>query len=525
MDDFGGDDFARDSEGDDDDIARFERQCAQRARDEGLLPLGPHEAESEDEDENHIRNTPKGDGDDWRFKCSVLENQISRRDAEIAQAKRDLDMVRTEACTTGDAGSELKQRLIDISKKSRRLQVTVESQKAKIQQLEAELRKPKEEFRKQAEEQILQGNSNAMLGDCLDEWKKKYLAASNKLQEVRHESQDLRSQLQKHKKVLLKELGTEEAIEKALGVADDPSAIQWKGRAAQVAQLQRQIRDLRDQVRNAGGKVDELDFEGGEGQPRLPRGPRLDTGAEKERATFAQVADKRREEFDRLQEEAEKLRGEQAEAKRKREALKSRNGMLESQLREMKTSIQTLLRKSDDDDILVDMLRQQLDRQGDDGAGHEGRQALAELRRQNQDLRAELDRQANLVVTLKQKSLSSAVENGSARLGPRSAEHGTGSKELIDRVRYLEAENARYSEQIRIFRERHEDDGGRPFSSESAAHRKERFRHMDEVTPLAERATYMQRLDSSPSHRGSSRGSSRGVNNSGVAVLIGASGL
>merc|ERR1712186_231217 len=98
----------------------------------------------------------------------------------------------------------------------------------------------------------MQGNNAAMLGDGMEDWKKKYLVASNKLQETRHEMQDIRAQVHRQKKVLLKELGSEEQLEKALGAADDPHDLQWKGRASQVSQLQRQVRDLKDQLRRHG---------------------------------------------------------------------------------------------------------------------------------------------------------------------------------------------------------------------------------------------------------------------------------
>jgi crotonobetainyl-CoA:carnitine CoA-transferase CaiB-like acyl-CoA transferase len=67
--------------------------------------------------------------------------------------------------------------------------------------------------------------------------KQKYLYTSNKLQEARHELQDVRVQLQRHRKAILKELGSDEALERALSSVDDPNAAQWKGRATQVTYL------------------------------------------------------------------------------------------------------------------------------------------------------------------------------------------------------------------------------------------------------------------------------------------------
>jgi len=526
-----------------DDIARFERHCAEMARAEGVAAPGEEDGASDDEHDEQIRRarlvggagpSPQHGGE-WQQRCAALQERLSRKDAELAQARSDLDMMRSEGAGPMDPGNELKQRLLELTKKNRRLQVTAESQKSRISQLEAELKKPREEARKQAEELIAK-NTDVMLGEGAEDWKKKYLGASNKLQEVRHEAQDLRAQLQRQRKVLLKELGSEDSLEKAMAVADDPSHVQWKGRAAQIAQLQRQVRDLREQLKRPGSFALQED-----GEPSLeaevpqrpaPRG-RADQVGEKETRAIAQAAEKRREEFERLQEEAEKLRGETAEAKRKRDALKSRNGVLEGQLRELKASVQDLVRKSENDDALVAALRRQLGRHGPAGEDGEGassstRASAAEaeaLRQENAELHAQLERQAQIVVQLRQKNLANTCESGSAKLGPRSVESSTGDRQLVDRVRFLEAEQSKHLEQIKLLRERLGEsigDGaaGRPFSAESSLNLKEKLRQMGERLASAERENLALRQrtmdlrlgpDSSPSGRSAmSRSSSRG---------------
>mmetsp|Transcript_26403 Transcript_26403/g.59650 ORF Transcript_26403/g.59650 Transcript_26403/m.59650 type:complete len:557 (-) Transcript_26403:50-1720(-) len=502
-----GADLTGGSDGDDDDIARFERQCAERAKAEGLYADGPEENErgSDDEDER-IRKvrlvTASGaeprDNGEWRRKCELLQEKLSRREAELSQVKGDLDMLRSDGVGPGDPAVELKQRLIEITKKNRRLQVTVETQKSRLSQLEAEAKKPREEAKKQAVEIAMQ-NNDAFLGDGMEDWKKKYLTASNKLQEMRHEMQDARAQLHRHRKVLLKEIGSEEATEKALAMADDPHESQWKGRASQIAQLQRQVRELKDQMRRAGGvaeEASEMCMEstcGGDTTPQRRQRGRAEPVADKERAALSQVAEKRREEFERLQEEAERLRGEQAEVKRKRDALKSRNGLLEGQLRELKASLQDLVRKSDNDTALVAALRRQLGRHGANEEGNEEavEQSVEELRQENVELQAQLERQAQIVLQLRQKSLAASCENGSARLGPKSVESSTGERQLIERVRFLEAENAKQQEQVRLFREQlGEETGsgpGRPFSAGSSLNLKEKLRQMGERLGHAER--------------------------------------
>jgi len=419
------------SEDEDDDIARFERQCAERARAEGALP---EEGSDEEEEIKRKRFTAEKPQDihEWQEKCELLQDKLGRKEGELAQVKGDLEMLRNDGLGPDDPQTALKQRLLDLTKKNRRLQVTVDGQRVRLQQLEIEVKKPKEEAKKQAEELIMQ---NAALlygeGGNVEDWKKKYLTASNQLQQVRHEAQEMRALLQKQKKVLLKELGGEDGIQQALAVADDPAALQWKGRAAQIAQLQRQVKEL---------KASQAP------QETTP----IPAAAVKSKAV-GQAADKRREEFERLQEEVERLRAEQVECKQKREALRSRSCLLETQLRDMKANVQFLLRKSDDDDALVSMLRKQLGRE--DGAA-DGGDELSYLRRQNGELQAQLERQAQIMLQLRQKALAASCENGSVPLGPKSLETSVTERQLLERVRFLEAENAKQAEQVHLLKAR-----------------------------------------------------------------------
>merc|ERR1712224_532197 len=107
-------------------------------------------------------------------------------------------------------------------------------------------------------------------------------------------------------KVLLKELGSEDALARALTCMDDPNEAQWKGRAAQISQLQRQVKELQSK---AAVKEDASSGQGdADSSPVRVRHQHVEPVAEKERAPLLHAADRRREELDRLQEEVEKLR-------------------------------------------------------------------------------------------------------------------------------------------------------------------------------------------------------------------------
>eukprot|EP00930_Biecheleria_cincta_P029673 TRINITY_DN20618_c0_g1_i1.p1 TRINITY_DN20618_c0_g1~~TRINITY_DN20618_c0_g1_i1.p1 ORF type:complete len:530 (-),score=157.20 TRINITY_DN20618_c0_g1_i1:399-1988(-) len=444
---------------DDDDIARFERQCAERARAEGL-DVDPVDDEAcSDEEDDQKRNVrlvtgtgaPPASDDEWRRKCELLQDKLARRETDLSQARAELDLLRSEGLGPNDPQTELTQRLLDLTKKNRRLQVTTESQKARLQQLEAEVQKPKEQAKRMAEEIAMQ-NAAALMGDGgnVEDWKKKYLAAANQLQQARHEGQEMRSQAQKQKKVLIKELGSEENLDKALSAMDDPNAIQWKGRAAQIAQLQRQVKELK--ASTGGTAVAET------APDPIPAPVAATAPTPAATKALAQAAEKRREEFEKLQEETERLRTDAADARKKRDAMKSRTSHLESQLRELKAHVQFLLQKSDDDDGLVDALRRQLGRSEEqagssaDCSGGAARK-LEQLRQEKGELQTQLERQAQIVLQLRQKTQAALGENDSMPLRPKSTESSTNERELVERIRHLEAENSKQSEQVRLLQD------------------------------------------------------------------------
>merc|ERR1712187_549548 len=74
---------------------------------------------------------------------------------------------------------------------------------------------------------------------------------------------------------------------------------------------------------------------------------------------------------------------------------------------------------------------------------------MGALRREKAELQTQLERQAQIVVQLRQKSLAASCESGAMRLGPDAS---VDERSLIERVRYLEAENSKQNEQIRLYR-------------------------------------------------------------------------
>lgn len=86
--------------------------------------------------------------------------------------------------------------------------------------------------------------------------------------------------------------------------------------------------------------------------------------------------------------------------------------------------------------------------------------------------------------------MASALENGSVKLGPESVED---QSRIIERARYLDAENTKLVEQVRLLRQQSGDAevsgfaGGRPFSAGSTLNLQEKMRGMSEKLAALER--------------------------------------
>jgi len=376
-----------------------------------------------------------------------MAERLSCMEAKVDQMNQDLDLVRN------DGTNQLKQRLVDLTKKNRKLHVTTESQKSKIQQLESEFRGTHEGIHKRTEKNTQNHADMMQLNDGVDDLKSKYLVATKRLHDIKTELQELKLHLQRQKKALIMELGSEEATEKALTVVDDPHAVQWRGRATQLSQLQRQVRQFREQLSRPNASLQDDPGIAAVGDPTSE--PMLQHRQQKVKAdplgekAVAQAAEKRREEFEKHQEDAERLRREAADMRRRQDALRSRNTTLESQLRELKTGMQDLLRKRENDNLLVAAFQDQVCRHGAASGGMMEDVESMTLQHESSELRGQLERQAQILVQLNKKN-PTAVD-----------------PHIVERVRFLEAENARQQEQVRLLRER---DPGRPLSADRHRH-------------------------------------------------------
>ena len=164
------------------------------------------------------------------------------------------------------------------------------------------------------------------------DYRQKYLAITNQQQILRQELLTAKTQSARLRKCLLKEIGSEEAVEFAILHCEDGDQ-EWRGRAQQIAQLQKQLRELQKTKPSESTEA--------------PKYKLSDSPSEKRRLENLAL----QEEINRLKED---LDGKHAKLK----AAKSRMTVLEAESQEAKSAFKMLKEKSTNDDALIRDLRQ-----------------------------------------------------------------------------------------------------------------------------------------------------------------------
>jgi chromosome segregation ATPase len=276
----------------------------------------------------------------------------------------------------------------------------------------------------------------------MEDYKQKYLEVSGRLHEMRQEMMTLKTKIQRQKKVLVKELGSEGDVEKAIATADDPHSTDWRGRAAQVSALSRQVKDLRQQLATRGEELrpvpedDAVSCTTGVTSMTGAAGAvstRDDPASSKARKHMSNMAEERRQQLERQAQELAAVKGEVESLRTKEQGARSRTQVLEGQMRELKANVQTLLAKGEHDDETIAALRKHNDQLQTQGGGSRGGDVDSETVREMEE---QIQRQSHIILQLRQKTLQQSVEDGQT------------SDDPARRVRYLDAENRKLQEHV-----------------------------------------------------------------------------
>lgn len=211
-----------------------------------------------------------------------------------------------------------------------------------------------------------------------EEWREKAQAMQSRAERADSRLATTKAENDRLRNALRRELGTDDSsVEKA--IADGSS---WRGRAEQISLLRDKVRELREQLdaqqqSDASRHADTHESTSANGRERggSPLSPSqasssTDTAVPSQRlhssagsvsankAHVRKIEERKREELQRAENEAEKAKADAATAKKRLESANARRQTLEREVSSLKEKVSALLKKSENDDKLIDRLRQ-----------------------------------------------------------------------------------------------------------------------------------------------------------------------
>jgi len=248
-----------------------------------------------------------------------------------------------------------------MAKKNRSLQVMWQRERSRAAKLKEELTKTQVELEKlkdgkAAERQPMSSNARGatrvehvipkemLFSQDIKEWEEKCNGLREKLCASRSQIQCNKEQINKLMCILQKEVGGDKNdINEIIAMGG-----QWRGRAEENVLLKTKVRTLTKKIQALQGK-EKYDFR--------------DDQLQKNRQQIAKISETRREASEQLEEEINWHKKELAAIKFKLGGVQARNSVLENEVRTFRLKLKVFHDKSANDDVLVDKLREELERQ------------------------------------------------------------------------------------------------------------------------------------------------------------------
>ncbi|KAK2523942.1 Ccdc13 [Columba livia] len=261
-----------------------------------------------------------------------LYKLLAEKDFEIKQLQKKIQDRLALSGFTGDAAAT---KIVELAKKNREITAEIESEKAKVKQLNNKVK----ELEKEAESPEVK---------ALQE---KLTTANFKVMEYRNQLQSAKQELKMTQKLLANEVGEDVNIQSLL-----TNSGSWRGRAQQILVLQSKVRELENQLgqNKTRTSVSETDEE----LLALTDLRKL-SAQEKNLLKIRSLEKEKKETLEKLTGEHDALQKSHEELKKKLDASKARNKILCSEVKTLKGQIVTLLEKGKHDDELIDALLSQ----------------------------------------------------------------------------------------------------------------------------------------------------------------------
>lgn len=309
-----------------DDINAFEKKLKNQ---KGTV-LESSDSSSDEELDSVPLSNYSNENTKLQTKVKLLIQQLLDKDREIDSLRSALGYGKPEPDEAEFAGDFREQKLMELAKKLRTMQVALESEKNRAA-------RAMEEVNRLREEALKKENTKG--------WSRNLVKAEPEkpnfekaLQELQVKYTKVKNDLKKAKTVIKKEVGEFDNLENLLKNEG------WKGRAQQIELLKSRVNDLKRQL---GKKME-------------------DTSQTVSTVRVEGGADERRKEIMSLQEQLAKTKEELEASKKKAQGYSSRLVALEKEAKEIrethKVQIKTLLDKTENDDRFIAELKNELDR-------------------------------------------------------------------------------------------------------------------------------------------------------------------
>ncbi|XP_062056607.1 coiled-coil domain-containing protein 13 isoform X2 [Lepus europaeus] len=358
-----------------------------------------------------------------------LYKLLKERDFEIKHLKKKIEEDRyVFTGTTGMAGDVIATKIVELSKKNRLLMAESEGAKTRVKQLTSRIQELEREVRglegapstwghpprgettlqmalarlpakgatdTGAKPPRAQMGDKALLETPEVRALQDRLAATNlKMSDLRNQIQAAKQELRIAQKVLASEVGEDVNVQQLLS-----SPGTWRGRAQQILVLQSKVRELEKQLgqtrsRSAGTTSDE---------PSACSDPRKLSAQEKNLLRIRNLERDKQESWEKLANERNMLQRDVEELRKKFEGVSSRNKVLSSEVKTLRSQLGTLAEKGRHDDELIDALLNQL-KQLQEVLGNlslQEEKTRASQHNRDQKLNSEAQRSSSLVAQLR----------------------------------------------------------------------------------------------------------------------------
>eukprot|EP00742_Colponemidia_sp_Colp-10_P004593 GILJ01004901.1.p1 GENE.GILJ01004901.1~~GILJ01004901.1.p1 ORF type:complete len:663 (-),score=180.65 GILJ01004901.1:62-2050(-) len=347
-----------------DDMDRFEKKLKQMKLNSGVEPDSMDDSSEEEEDNGYHATIgmplPSMQSNISFAKKSSPTSMMTSGSKGFRDPYAGDVLSEHELAALGELQDVKASKLVELAKKNRRLSVALSKERSRAMKAEAELKRwqnGKEDeplpstTDKKMKKRDMDADTESIVSaaDQAEDWRNKYLQASNKLQELRVQSQQWKNEVSKLQRALVKEIGEDLPLDK---VTDDG----YRGRAQQIELLKGKVKELTLKLQKQSQLTSDSDIVS-------PTSAIVESGFDvRHRETIVVKADERRKEFDRLQTQFTEQQEELNKTKQRFEAVKSRNQTLETEVKSLKNKIQLCLDTAASDEKLVAALRTELDR-------------------------------------------------------------------------------------------------------------------------------------------------------------------